>query len=39
MAAAKKIDPGSDWHIPLWTAAAKVRMQKNGGMHAVSEGT
>jgi hypothetical protein len=38
MAAAKNIAPGSDWHIALWTAAAKVRIQKNGSMHAVSDG-
>jgi hypothetical protein len=30
MAAAKKSAPGCDWHISLCTAAAKVRIQKNG---------
>jgi hypothetical protein len=39
MAAGKKIAQGSDWHISLWTADAKVPIQKNGGMQAVSEGT
>jgi hypothetical protein len=38
MAAAKNIVPGSDWHIALWTTDAKVRVQKNGSMHAVSDG-
>jgi hypothetical protein len=38
MATAKMIAPGSNWHISLWTADAKVRIQKNGGVHAVSEG-
>jgi len=30
--------PGGDWYISLWTADAKVRIQENTGVHAVSEG-
>jgi hypothetical protein len=38
MATAEKIASGGDWYISLWTADAKVWVQKNGGMHVVSEG-
>ncbi len=38
MAEAEKVAPGSDWHIPLWTADAEVWIQENGGVHAMSEG-
>ena len=24
MATAEKVDPGSDWHLPLWTADGEV---------------
>ena len=38
MATAMKISSGGDWYISLWTADAKVWVQKNGGVHVVSEG-
>ena len=38
MATAEKIASGGDWYISLWTADAKVWIQKNGGVHVVSEG-
>ena len=40
MATAEKIASGGDWYISLWTADAKasVWVQKNGGVHVVSEG-
>ena len=38
MATAEKIASCGDWYISLWTADAKVWVQKNGGMHVVSEG-
>jgi hypothetical protein len=34
----EKVAPGSDGHIPLWTADAEVWIQENGGVHAMSEG-
>ena len=38
MATAEKIDgSGGDWYISLWKADAKVWVQKNGGVHVVSE--
>jgi hypothetical protein len=37
MATAEKIASGGDWYISLWTADAKVWVQKNGGVHVVSE--
>jgi len=39
MATAEKIASDGDWYISLWTADAKVWLQKNGGVHVVSEGT
>jgi hypothetical protein len=33
----RKIASGGDWYISLWTADAKVWVQKNGGVHVVSE--
>jgi hypothetical protein len=36
--AAEKIASGGDWYIFLWTADAKVWVQKNDGVHVVSEG-
>jgi hypothetical protein len=39
MAEAEKVAPGSDWHIPLWTADVEVWIQENGSVHAMSEGT
>ena len=38
MATAEKIASDGDWYISLWTADAKVWVQKNGGVHVVSEG-
>ena len=38
MATAEKIAPGGDCYISLCTADAKVRVQKSGGVHVVSEG-
>jgi hypothetical protein len=38
MATAEKVASGGDWYIFLWTADAKVWLQKNGGVHVVSEG-
>ena len=38
MATAEKTASGGDWHISLWAADAKERVQKNGGVHVVSEG-
>ena len=38
MAEAEKVAPGSDWHIPVWTADAEVWIQEDGGVHAMSEG-
>jgi hypothetical protein len=38
MAEAEKVAPGSDWHIPLWTADAEVWIQENVCVHAMSEG-
>ena len=38
MAMAEKIAPGSDWYVSVWTADAKVRIQENGGVQAVSKG-
>ena len=35
--AAEKIASGGDWYIFLWTADAKVWVQKNDGVHVVSE--
>jgi hypothetical protein len=35
MTKAKKVDPGSDWHIPLRTADAEVWLQENGRVHTV----
>jgi hypothetical protein len=35
--ATEKIAAGGDWYISLWTADAKVWVQKNGGVHVVSE--
>jgi hypothetical protein len=37
MSTAEKIASGGDWYISLWTADAKVWVQKNGGAHVVSE--
>jgi hypothetical protein len=37
MATADKIASGGDWYISLWTADTKVWVQKNGGVHVVSE--
>jgi hypothetical protein len=37
MATAEKVASGGDWYISLWTADAKVCVQKNGGVHVVSE--
>ncbi len=37
MATAEKIVAGGDWYISLWTADAKVWVQKNGGVHVESE--
>jgi hypothetical protein len=37
MATAENIVSGGDWYISLWTADAKVWIQKNGGVHVVSE--
>ena len=36
--AVEKIASGGDWYIFLWTADAKVGLQKNDGVHVVSEG-
>jgi hypothetical protein len=38
MATAEKIASGGDWYISLWTADAKVWVQRNGGVHVASEG-
>jgi hypothetical protein len=38
MATAEKIASGGGWYISFWTADAKVWVQKNGGVHVVSEG-
>jgi hypothetical protein len=38
IATEEKIASGGDWYISLWTADAKVWVQKNGGVHVVSEG-
>jgi hypothetical protein len=38
MATEEKIASCGDRYISLWTADAKVRIQKNGGVHVVSEG-
>jgi hypothetical protein len=38
MATAEKIASGGDWYIFLWTADAKVWVQKTGGVYVVSEG-
>ena len=38
MATAEKSASGGDRYISLWTADAKVWVQKNGGVHVVSEG-
>jgi hypothetical protein len=38
MATEEKIASGVDWYIFLWTADAKVWIQKDGGRHVVSEG-
>jgi hypothetical protein len=38
MGTAQKIASCGDWYISLWTADAKVSVQKNGGVHVVSEG-
>jgi hypothetical protein len=38
MATAEKIASGGDGYISSWTADAKVWLQKNGGVHVVSEG-
>jgi hypothetical protein len=35
--AAEKIASGGDWYVSLWTADDKVWVQKNGGVHVVSE--
>jgi hypothetical protein len=35
---AEKAVSGGDGYISLWTADAKVWVQKNGGVHVVSEG-
>ena len=37
MATVEKIASGGDWYISLWTADAKVWVQKSGGVHVVSE--
>ena len=37
MATAEKNVAGGDWYISLWTADAKVWVQKNGGVHVESE--
>jgi hypothetical protein len=37
MAKAEKIASDGDWYISLLTADAKVWVQKNGGVHVVSE--
>jgi hypothetical protein len=37
MATAKKIATSGDWYISLWASDAKVWVQKNGGVHVVSE--
>jgi hypothetical protein len=37
MATAEKVATGGDWHMFLWTTDAKVWVQKNGGVHVVSE--
>jgi hypothetical protein len=34
MATAEKIASGGDWYISLWTADAKVWVQKNGGVNS-----
>jgi hypothetical protein len=38
MATAEKVASGGDWYISLWTADAKVWVQKNDGVHVASEG-
>ena len=38
MATVEKIASCGDWYISLWTADAKVCIQKNGGVHVVSKG-
>jgi hypothetical protein len=37
MATAEQVATSGDWHIFLWTTDAKVGVQKNGGVHVVSE--
>jgi hypothetical protein len=37
MAKAERIASGGDWYTSLWTADARVWVQKNGGVHVVSE--
>jgi hypothetical protein len=37
MTTAEKIASGGDWYISLLTADSKVWVQKNGGVHVVSE--
>jgi hypothetical protein len=39
MATAEKIASGGDWYISLWTADAKVWVQRSSGVHVVSEST
>ena len=39
MATVEKIASGGDLYIFLWTADAKVWVEKNGGVHVVSEGS
>jgi hypothetical protein len=34
----KQVSSGGDWYISLWTADAKVWVQKNGSVSVVSEG-
>ena len=38
METAEKIATSGDWYISLWASDAKVWVQKNGGVHVVSEG-
>jgi hypothetical protein len=35
MAEAEKVAPGSDWHIPFWTADSEVWIQENDGVHTM----
>jgi hypothetical protein len=39
MAATEEVASGSNWHVPVWTAAGEIWLQGKSRVYIVQEGT